>query len=209
MAQPNLSLEEVPWFPNEGVRAQKKRLTKVAIRQAALELFTERGFAATTVEDIAAHAKISARTFFNYYESKEQCVVFPHDDLAPILRASLLKRPRDEAPLVSFCEAVKSMFVGFESSPVIREQIIRGAKLQRVEPALVAADGSFRRVWEETAATAFVERGVNRRLARIIGVVAVGTWKVAMQEWAIAGSEGSMVEAIDDGFEQLKHALGR
>lgn len=208
MAPVDVAIDEIPRFPQEGLRAQNKRRTKVAIREAALNLFAENGFTATTVEDIAVAAGVSARTFFNYFDSKEQCVVFPHDDLAPILRNVLHRRPLNEAPIASFREAVKAIFLGFETSPRVRNQIIRGALLQQTEPALLAADGSFRRVWEETAALAFIERGIEHRTARIIGVVAVGTWKLAMHEWAASGAGGSMVDAIHDGFDRLSTALG-
>lgn len=54
-----------------GLRARRRRETTIAIHQAALDLFEERGFAAVTVPEIAARAGIATRTLFRYVDSKE------------------------------------------------------------------------------------------------------------------------------------------
>lgn len=54
----------------EGLRARKKRESREQLFQAAISLFRQRGFQATRVEDVAARAHTSLKTFFNYFPSK-------------------------------------------------------------------------------------------------------------------------------------------
>lgn len=60
----------------ESLRERKKRKTKAALQAHALRLFSRQGYAATTVEQIAAAAEVSPSTFFRYFPTKESVVMF-------------------------------------------------------------------------------------------------------------------------------------
>src|SRR3984957_6944727 len=58
-----------------GLRELKKTRTRQAVRLAAMRLFRDQGYEATTVEQIAADAEISTATFYRYYRDKEDVVI--------------------------------------------------------------------------------------------------------------------------------------
>lgn len=136
-AQPRLT---VPDRPKEGLRERKKRRTRRAIQEVALDLFERQGFDATTIEQIADAAEISPSTFFNYFPSKEDVVAF--DEYDPILFEMLSSRPAGEPPL----EKVRHMML--EAAVPLMEQD-RELVLQRVRIAFEVP--SLRaRLWQET-----------------------------------------------------------
>jgi len=103
-----------------GHRERKKEQTRRTIEDAALRLFAERGFSATTISDIAAAADIAPRTFFAYFPSKED-VVFAHfDEYA----ASLQRRLDEREPGETTFDALRAWTADLieATSPEEREQ---------------------------------------------------------------------------------------
>jgi AcrR family transcriptional regulator len=76
-----------------GLRERKKARTRRTIRTEAFRLFRKQGYSETTVDQIAAAAKISSRTFFRYFQNKEQVVL--DDDLDPLLIRNVTMQPPD------------------------------------------------------------------------------------------------------------------
>src|ERR1700710_1451119 len=90
---------EEPTMQRLGLRERKKRATRQSLHSEALRLVAERGFDDVTIEDIAAAADVSPRTFFNYFGSKEDVIVNPDPDRVERLRVLLEQHGSDESPL--------------------------------------------------------------------------------------------------------------
>src|ERR1700748_523022 len=82
-----------------GLRERKKLRTREQITEAAIALFADRGFEGTTVDDIAAAAEVSRRTFFRYFARKEDVILAWKRETAQELPDALAGRPADESPL--------------------------------------------------------------------------------------------------------------
>ncbi len=93
---------------NMSLRERKKNRTRALIQEEALRLFLEKGFEATTVEEIAEAAEISPGTFFNYFPTKED-VVF-QDDLDPVLLEAISVEPVGLGPVAALREALHKVF---------------------------------------------------------------------------------------------------
>jgi AcrR family transcriptional regulator len=102
-----------------GLRERKKARTRASIREHAMRLFLQQGFAQTSVEQIAEAAEVSPSTFFRYFPTKEDVVLA--DDLDPILFAALAALPPELPPLVALRRAVEVTYREMAASEVERE----------------------------------------------------------------------------------------
>src|ERR1700682_1242027 len=77
-----------------GLRERKKQKTRESIQHEAMRLFGKQGYEQTTIEQIAAAADISPSTFFNYFPTKEDVVLY--DAYDPVILSLLTERPAAE-----------------------------------------------------------------------------------------------------------------
>jgi AcrR family transcriptional regulator len=131
-----------------GHRERKKRQTRDAIARAALELFVERGYAATTLAEIAEAAGVSTRTIFAYFPGKEDILFCDFEAMNDALAETLAERPAGKDALGTLRDFILSSAV--EKSDVDRklEQIIasdetlrshKRARLSQLQELLAAA----------------------------------------------------------------------
>ncbi|HEV2486552.1 MAG TPA: TetR family transcriptional regulator [Terracidiphilus sp.] len=95
----------------KSLQSRKRQLVRDAIYDAAIELFAKKGFDETTVEEVAEAAGISRRSFFRYFESK--------DDLLALNTVNCGEK---------LCEAVKSCPASLGPLEVVRETVLAGVK---------------------------------------------------------------------------------
>jgi len=83
-----------------GLRESKKRRTRQALIDAAMKLYREKGFEGVTVADIAREADVAPRTFFGYFETKEDVFLGRGDDRLERLVQAIRERDRRQ-PILS------------------------------------------------------------------------------------------------------------
>jgi len=175
--------------PVEGLRERKRRQTRERIANAAMTLFLERGFEATTVEDIAAAADVSKRSFFDYFPIKEDVVSAWQDDFGATLAAAVVARPANE-PLARVVEEAMSSSIPASANPraAAIDQLVRNT------PALRARDQLKYGELEETLFAALAKRtkGQSAQLrARLLAMLAIGAVRIGTEDWHLRGSTDS------------------
>ncbi|HEY7780409.1 MAG TPA: TetR family transcriptional regulator [Ktedonobacterales bacterium] len=105
--------------PIPGLRERKKAKTRAAIQRHALRLFREQGYDATTVEQIAAAVEVSPSTFFRYFPTKEDVVLY--DDLDPVLIAAFGAQPGDLTPIQALRGALRAVFAGLSADQMTEQ----------------------------------------------------------------------------------------
>ena len=81
------------------LRESKKRETRQRISDVATAMFFERGFDAVTVDEIAAAARVSKVTVFNYFARKEDLHVDREEDVKELLHEAIASRPKGKSPV--------------------------------------------------------------------------------------------------------------
>jgi len=121
-----------------GLRERKKQQTREALSWAALRLAVERGLGNVLVEDIAAEAGVSPRTYNNYFSSKAEAITWRHLDRARRMADLLRARPPGEPLWESITCAAVAQAGGERASP--EPEWIAGVRLMLSEPESAAAD---------------------------------------------------------------------
>jgi AcrR family transcriptional regulator len=91
-----------------GLRERKKQRTRETIARVAVELFSERGYHATTLPDIAEAADVSTRTIFAYFPSKEDILFCDFPAMKEALARALAERPEGKDALETVREFILS-----------------------------------------------------------------------------------------------------
>ena len=112
----------------QGLRERKKQRTREQIVEAAMRLFSERGYHATTIADIAEAAEIAPRTFFSYFPSKEAVVFHDVDRTLDTLAEALRERLPGESVFDALRRWVETMLEewgGGKEEALLRKRLCR------------------------------------------------------------------------------------
>ncbi len=192
-----------------GLRERKKQQTREALSWAALRLAVERGLAGVLVEDIAAEAGVSPRTFNNYFSSKAEAIVWRHADRIRSVAELLRERPADE-PLWDSLAGVAVLPFG-DGSATPDPKWTAGVRLILGEPEL---QGELLRAGldaERALAAVIAERtGTDhgRDMYPLLVAAAVGVAiRVASEQWLRADPPVPLAVLLRDALGRLAAGL--
>jgi AcrR family transcriptional regulator len=186
----------------EGLRSRKKVKTRLAIEDAALTLFDERGYETTTVEEIAERAEVSTTTFFRYFPTKAEVLLSDHGQQLPALHRAILERPRAEDDLIAVRRAVAQEWV----AAIDPDRTARKAKIVAVSDVLQGMSYHRGHHWLETVSSALAQRrGLDAPDDRcmVAARVVLGVLASGVEGWIAGGCLGDLAVAVDHRFEVM------
>lgn len=140
-------MADVDGAPVLGLRERKKLRTRTTLINAAVELCDRQGFENTTVDQIAAAAEVSPRTFSRYFATKEAVVLAVIDDIIEIVAAELRRQPADISHLEAIFRSHVSAFNATRSAPpngMTADRLIASARILTSSKTLMHASTRFR-----------------------------------------------------------------
>ncbi len=190
-------------------RARRRRRFRHDAQAAALDLFTERGYEAVTMAEIAERLDVSERTLFRYFPSKESLLDPTHEQLVERLAGELAARPTSESAFVAVREALRA--VGDEMDHD-RASFVARMSLVEASPALQAHLLRRQSELEDAIAEVVAARtglaDVDDLRPRLFAAAAVAALRVAVQRWVASESDDELLTALEQALDLLAEGLG-
>ncbi|WP_233644777.1 TetR/AcrR family transcriptional regulator [Streptomyces sp. BSE6.1] len=208
-----------------GLRERKKRATRAALAEAAVRLAAEHGAEKVTVEAISAAAGVSVRTFFNYFDSRDDAFVVVDADAGARMRRAVLDAPAELSPLEALREAMAAELAEAEQQ---HELWRLHAKVLHASPHLLARGVGAHMAAEADLADAIAERlrgvggtsgpgsgagpgsvtGAGSGLyPRLLAAVAGAAVRTSMDHWSAHQEEAAFLDVFHEVFTLLAAGL--
>ena len=192
--------------PSYDLRERKRTKTRLMIQAEAFRLFDEKGYANTTVDDIAFAAAISPRTFFRYFPSKEDVVIW--DEYDPIAPALVEARPEDE-PLAETLRAIIREAIGglYRRDPdqlLMRTRLLTSVPELRARMLVQQGSGG-----DALAALLAQKRGLphDDLAARVMAAAFGAAVITAIDAWHRDDGKSDLLELVDRAMDALGRGL--
>ncbi|HEY0807607.1 MAG TPA: TetR family transcriptional regulator [Pseudonocardiaceae bacterium] len=191
--------------PTIGLRERKKAKTRAAIREHAMRLFREQGYADTTVDQIADAAEVSPSTFFRYFPTKEDVVL--GDDYDELWVEAFRAQPAELSPIRAIRASMHAVFGDLPPEAMQREK--ERIRLLKEVPELRASSmdnymKSMTMIAEILAER--IGRPADDFPVQVFAGALVGVALATMQG-VINHPEDSFMGLLDRGFELLEAGL--
>lgn len=189
----------------EGLRERKRRETLQRIAETGLRLFIANGYEATTLDAIAEASGISRRTFFYYFNSKEEILLAWQSGLPDVVRAAVQSESTVQSPLDTVRNALLKLTAHYNS-----DQAIAVDRVLRSTEQLRASNQAKYLQLEQAAFEALCDlwpQPKRRKALRVVAMVAVGALRLAIDTWADEGGKKPLAKYLEEAFASLKVEL--
>lgn len=188
------------------LRARKRTRTKLMVQAEALRLFVAKGYEQTTVDDIAHAAAMSPRTFFRYFATKEDVVLWDEYDELPF--AETWRQGQGDEPMVRLVSSIRFMIDDlWRRDPAL---LLTRFKLSLAVPEIRARflDRSFTMAGPYYAhlAEAFGVPSDDTRLQVSVAAL-LGATMVAVARWADGDGRENLLDLYDEVVTVLAAGL--
>jgi len=171
------------------------------LEQAALELYTERGFDQTTVAEIAERAGLTERTFFRHYADKREVLFWGQDALMELVTKHIADAPDSASPIDAVGGALQAVGEVFEGR---REHARRRQAVIAANPGLQERELIKLASLATAVAEGLGRRGVGEPAAKLTAETGVAVFKVAFDRWISAGTDTGLANVIANSVKELK-----
>lgn len=187
--------------PAEGLRERKRRETARRIQNAGMRLFIERGYDATTLDDIAAAADISRRTFFHYFKSKDDILLSTQSTRAEELAAALREAPLGQRPLDTVRNALLRVAERYPA-----KEMVALHRLMRSNQAVQARKQATYVEQENVMVAVLRERwpAPERATAlKLVAMMAIGAMRLTLETFNDEDGKRPLDELMREVFDAL------
>jgi AcrR family transcriptional regulator len=161
-------------MPRSGAEA------RVRLREAALELYGERGYDATTTAMIAERAGVTERTYFRHFADKREVLFGGEAELREAMVGAVERAPKDLSPLSLVIAAYTAAVPLFVTG---RPIAIRRAGIIAATPSVRERAEAKSAALADSLVTALVDRGIPEPTARLAAQVGAAAFSRASAAW--------------------------
>ena len=171
------------------------------LEQAAMDLYSERGYDVTTVAQIAERAGLTERTFFRHFGDKREVLFSGAAALQDLLVTAVTDAPTSATPLEAVTAALEAVGPMFDERRMLapKRQAIIMASVELQERELIKLA-----MLSTALADALRSRGVADPAAGLTGEVAIAVFKVAFERWVEEDNKRDLTQLLGETLDQLR-----
>ena len=176
------------------------------LRQAALELYAEKGFDATTAAEIAERAGLNRRTFFRHFADKREVLFWGSGLLEERCVAAIDDAKAEAAPFEMVLTGLRAVAPMFDER---RRDVLLRQRVMDATPELQERERTKRSHLADAIAAALDRKGVEADVARVTAEIGVAVFHVTFQRWVDPSNDKAWSGQLGDTMAELIRLMPR